>query len=354
MLADRKEAYKNWVMKFKKTEKQYKETYTFLKDASSRALQQSKIDLDMAYKNFFRNIKKWKKPWFPKFKSKHSSKLSYREPQTNNCIKIKNNKVTLLKLWKIKFRWAVKWNIRNITITKEKTGNYTASVLTEYNTDNKLKRNWAVWVDVWIKHIAVTSDGNLYTPYINEVEKKIKRQQRHIARKVNWSKWKQKAIRKLNRLHTFANNKKNHFEWHLVKDILGENQTLCIESLNVKGMMKNRCLSGSFQKRWISWLLTKMKNKCEVLWMNVIEAPRFYPSSKRCNNCLEINTELKLSDRTFNCSCWAKIQRDFNASLNLRALSGEYSDYRDGENIRLIEKSFDFSKSSFLWSPYLV
>jgi len=134
MLAERIEVYeklkndKEKLYKYKyKTEKQYKEEFEFLKFSSSRALQQSRVDLDSAYKNFYRNVKQGKKIGFPKFKSKSKVKWSYREPQVDKEVEIKDNKIKLLKLkWvKIKGLNGRSYNrVNNVTITKTRSGKY--------------------------------------------------------------------------------------------------------------------------------------------------------------------------------------------------------------------------------------
>ena len=356
MLADKIEAYNNGIIKFKKTEKEYKKIYPFLKEASSRWLQQSRIDLDNAYKNFFRNIKQWKKPWFPKFKSKHSSKLSYREPQTNGQIKIKWNKITLLKLWDIKFRWRVEWKIKSVTIENTRDWLYTASVLVEVEDKINTKKWGIIWIDLWLKDLATTSDGNIYHHITidNSKEKKIRKSMSRSL-KVNWIKSKRsnrfnKLKKKLNKETTKQSNTKKHFHYNVIKDIISDNQTIVVENLHIKWMMKNKKLSSSFQWKSLWLFRNRLLQKCEMLWKEIIEWGRFFASSKICCRCKNKKDDLKLSDRIYCCDkCNLVINRDFNASLNLKALSLEYNDYERGGIVRLVNKSFDLKTSKFHW-----
>ena len=164
-----------------------------------------------------------------------------------------------------------------------------------------------------------------------------------------------KAIKRLNNYHLKRKNKLNYFQWHLVKDIISDNQTICIEKLNIKGMMANKKIAWWFQSQTISWFLSKLKQKSTNLWVEIIEADRFYPSSKKCSYCGNLKQDLTLKDRVYKCDkCLLEIDRDFNASLNLRALSGEFSDYNHGKNVRLFLADFSASNSNFLRSDYLI
>jgi putative transposase len=184
-----------------KTEKEYKNEFGFLKLGSSRALQQARRDLTTAYNNFFRN-----KKGYPKFKSKHKSHLSYREPQVLNQIQVSGNKLKLLKLGMVRFRGLSKsfnGKIKSVTVSNDRNGKYFASILVEQaefirprKADNK------VGIDLGLKEFVTLSDGQQIKPVeLKEINSKIKKQQRHLSRKVKGSRRRDKCRIKLNKLH---------------------------------------------------------------------------------------------------------------------------------------------------------
>lgn len=334
-----------------KTEKEYKQEFEFLKEASSRALQQSRNDLDTAFKNFFKGKGKF---GFPKFKSKKTCKLSYREPQVVNQIRIEGNKIKLLKLEWIKFKGLskeFKGIIKFVTITKQRNGEYFASVLVERNSIIKQrKENNNVGIDLGLKEFIVCSNGESIKGIKEEllsIEKKIKNQHRHLSRKIEQNKKRSikdtkrqnKCRIKLVNLYKFKTNFLNHFQWHLVNKLCNENKIISLENLNVRGMLKNRKLSHAIHLiNWTSFV-TKLEQKAKEYGTQVIKIDRFFPSSKLCSCCGQIKKDLTLSDRDYKCDCGLEIDRDFNASINilkagLSTLSLEYSDYKRGEKIR--------------------
>lgn len=346
MLAERKAIYqelkgdKDQLYKHKyKTEKEYKEIFLFLKESSSRALQQSRMDLDIAYKNFFQSCKKGQKlsrrkdgelEGFPKFKKKGKDKSSYREPQIKNekqtAINIQNNKLKLNKLgWvKISHTPEIDGEIKSVTIEKGKDGKYYASVLFELKRESRKLRtgNGIVGVDLGLKEFVTLSDGQIikgiHKEVLEPINKKIDKTNQHLSRKNPGSNRHERQRLKLNRLYQKRGNIKSHFEWHLANHILRENQSVSIENLNISGMKKNRKLSQSIHNvSWYSFIM-KLKQKAIEYGSDIFEVDRFFPSSKLCPECGNLKQDLKLSDRTYICDCGYSQDRDINASINLR------------------------------------
>jgi len=352
MLAERIEVYMllkhdtSLLYKYKyKTEKQYKHEFEFLSIASSRALQQSRIDLQQAYKNFFKGKGK---VGFPKFKSKKKSTLSYREPQVNSCIQIQNNRIKLLKLGWVKFRGLSKkfcGDIKSVTIQKLRCGEYIASILVKQENIIKYRKfDNIIGIDLGIKEFATCSNGEIIhgiKEILQDIEKKIKRQQRHLSRKHRYSKRREKCRIKLAKLYQYRKRVQDHFFWHLSNKFSQENQLIVLESLNIKGMMKNKKLSHSIQSSsWFDFLCKLEQKACEYN-TTIIKIDRWFPSSKLCSKCYIIKKDLTLSDRTYRCDCGLIIDRDINASINIRNkgledLSLEYSDNKHGEDVRPI------------------
>lgn len=336
-----------------KTEKEYKEEFPFLKEVSSRALQQASGDLYSAYNNFFKGLKKGKFVGFPKFKSKKKDTWSYREPQVENNIQIKENKIKLLKLDWINFRYGnneIKGKIKSVTVTKTRSNKYYASVLVETVTIKKQRiSNNILGLDLGLKTFCVTSDGNFFTGIkdkLFEIEKRIKSLQKKFARQQKESKRREITRIRIAKLFEYKTNIQNHFFWHLANKLCSENKTIVIENLNVKGMIQNRKLSHSISYSGWSKFNKMLKQKSVEYGTEIKSVDRFFPSSKLCSCCGQIKQDLTLADRIYKCDCGLGIDRDLNASINLKN-SVEFTDYGHGEIVRPIELNFDF-KGSFV------
>jgi len=339
-----------------KTEKEYKEEYIFLKECSSRALQQSRIDLDKAFKNFYSGLKKGYFVGFPKFKSKKNSKWSYREPQLSNnkAIEIKNNKIKLLKLGWVKFKGlSEEFNgkIKSVTIENEQNGNYSASILVENDDTKERIDSDTIGIDFGLNSFTTMSNGeqiDIPKDYLFQKELKLKRLQKKFARQEKTSKRREITRIKINKLYKHIKNIKNHFYWHLANRICKHNKTIVIEDLNIKGMQKSN-LSSSIQRIGWSDFVNKLNQKAIEYGSEIIKANRWFPSSKTCSKCSQIKDNLTLADRVYKCECGLKIDRDLNASFNLRKLASEFDESLNGhgEIVRLFKLQFDL-KSSFV------
>lgn len=350
-LKNDKQALRNYQYK---TEKQYKQEFTWLSEVSSRALQQSRINLETAYKNFFRELKKGKLS-FPKFKSKHKSTLSYREPQVGKSIEISGNKIKLLKLGRVKFRGLAREFIQqnkilSVTVSKSSDGKYYCSVLVDFNQVNKRSSNpnrQIIGADLGLKDFVITSSGQYFTPIqsTKTIEKQIKFWQKKLARQQKSGKRRCKTKIKIATLHQKASNIKKHFHWHLANKLCSENQAISLESLQVENMIKNRKLSRSIHQ--ISWssFINKLTQKAQEYNTKLYFQDRFYASTKTCYICNFKNTEITLKDRTLVCpQCQFTIQRDLQSALNLeKQISLEYSDYRHREIVRPVQVKFDLA-----------
>ncbi len=376
MLAERIEVYeelkddKEKLCSYKyKTEKEYKKEFEFLKEVSSYALQQSRINLETSYKNFFKRIKvKKEKVGFPKFKSKKTSKLSYkivngnfhqREPR----ICIEKNKIKIPKLGLVKFRGLsknFKGRITSITITKNKDNTYEASILVETDMIFKeRKSNNILGIDLGLKEFLVCSDGSFIKGIKNklfEIENKIKKQQKHLSRKnevnkklgIENSKRKEKCRIKLAKLFQYKTNFQNHFFWHLANKLCSESQAIGVENLNVAGMIKNHKLAHSISYSGWSNFVSKLEQKSKDYKTEIIKVDRFFPSSKLCSSCGQIKQDLTLADRIYKCDCGFETDRDLNAANNIRnyvlkILSLEHNDYKHGEIVRPFNLIYKFN-----------
>lgn len=291
-----------------------KKDHIWLNEVNSQCLQQAIKNLDSAYKAFWDKRSK-----FPKFKKKYEYQ-SCRFPQNSKLIK---NKLKVIKFKEgIRFRNDLPLNITNInsvTITKNRQGQYFASIL--YSKDiQKLPPNQnEIGVDLGLTHYLIDSNGIKYDNprWYKRNLKKLKFKQRQLSRKKKDSKRKEKTRKSLSNIYLKIKNMRSDFQQKLSTKLIRENQTICLEDLAVKNMMKNRILAKSIQDASWSSFVTMLKYKAEWYGREIILIDRFYPSSKSCSSCHRINQNLKLSDRTWKCDCGIKHDRDINAARNI-------------------------------------
>lgn len=305
--------------------KSLKNDLTWIKDSHSKVIQQTLINLETAYKNFFKNNK-----GFPKFKSK-KDKQSVRFP-VDAIIGIQGNRINLIKkLYDIHFKCSRKDEIylnknqnkiKSATLSKTKTNEYYLSILIDGDLKIlKKSDNLISGIDLGIKDFIVTSEGQKYEnlKFKSSNNKKLRKLQKDLSRKEKGSMNREKARIKLAKLHEKINNRKEYYLHSVVNKLLGENQVIVIEDLNVKGMLKNHCLAGSIQELSLYRFKEILKYKASWYGREVFEISRWFPSSKLCSCCGYKNKELTLKDREWMCpSCGCILDRDLNAAINIR------------------------------------
>jgi putative transposase len=298
-------------------------------------IQQTLINLDIAYKNFFKNGS-----GFPKFKKKMNP-MNVRFPfdaiigtrSSKKAATIKGNRINLIKQLKdIHFKCSrqdeidlnkYQKSIKSATLSKDKTNGYYLSILLDKPLKSfKNKGNGTVGIDLGIKDFVITSEGQTYDNlnFNKRQQNKLKRYHRNLSRKQKGSKNKEKARLKLARLNKKINNQKQYYLHSIVNQLLSENQTIIMEDLNVKGMLKNHKLAKAIQD--VSWYRFKEILKYKAKWYGkkIIEINRFFPSSKLCHVCGYKNSDLTLKDRTWDCpKCGTHLDRDLNAALNIKS-----------------------------------
>lgn len=304
------------------------EELKWLQEHNTKVLKQSIINMLEAYKHFFKSG-----GGYPKFKSKHDSKLSCRFPK--EAISKRNDystgKLTITSNIKhIKFKCSEKYKnilvkhkdgIKSATLSKTKSGKYFLSILVETTVDKVLpKTNNSVGIDLGIKDFVITSDGETFDnlKIKRNKQKKLSKLHRELSRKKKGSNNRNKAKIKLAKQYEKLNNKKENYLHHVSNSLLNENQVVVMEDLNVKGMMKNHCLAKSIQELSLYRFKSILKYKAKWYDRDIVEIDRFFPSSKKCNNCGNKKSDLKLSDRTYKCvSCGYENDRDLNAAMNI-------------------------------------
>jgi putative transposase len=297
------------------TELKTKDEFNWLKEINSQSLQYSLKSLDGAYQNFF----KYKKG-FPKFKSK-KSKNSFSVPQG---VSIKDNTLIIPK-----FRDGVKLikhrdfegKIKSCTISKTPTNEYFVSILVDTSNDFKFeKTNKTIGIDLGLKDFLITSEGYKYknNRYTKTYAKKLKIQQQHLSRKQKGSKKYEEQRLKVARLHKKITNSRVDNLHKISTDLIKKYDTIILEDLNIKGMVKNHKLSKHISDASWGTFISFLEYKAKWHDKEILKVDRFFPSSKTCNCCGYINQNLKLDMREWICpSCNTNLDRDINASKNI-------------------------------------
>jgi len=290
--------------------------YVWLKAINAQSLQQSLRHLDVAYNNFFNNKTK-----FPKFKNKHS-KQSFLAPQ-HFSIDVQSKLLYLPKFNSIPIviHRDIDGVMKSITISKSSSGKYFASILCELDIDVKQKQQGdTIGIDLGIKSFIVTSTGETIDApkFLRKSELKLKRLQRLLSRKQKGSNRRNKAKIKVACVHDKITNQRKDFLHKLSHKLVSESQAIFVEDLNVKGMLANHKLAKSIADSGWSEFIQQLKYKSNWNGVYFGQVDRFFPSSKRCNNCGWINTSLSLKDREWTCrECNTIIDRDNNAAKNI-------------------------------------
>lgn len=335
MLNDRMKAYeetkKNPSKKMKfPTPAKYKEEFSFLKEVDSLALANAQLNLDKAYKNFFRD----KSVGFPRFKSKKNPVQSYTTNNQKGTVALIDNKFIkipkLKSLVKIKLHRQPKGMIKSATISRHSSGKYYISLLCKEEIIELPKTNSAIGIDLGITDFAILSDGQKIdnNRFTSKMEKKLKREQRKLSRRASLAKKKgvnlfeaknyQKQKRKVARLHEKVVNQRTDFLNKLSTEIIKNHDIICIEDLNIKGMLRNHKLAKSISD--VSWssFVTKLQYKANWYGKEVIKINRWFPSSQICSECGHKDGKKSLEIREWNCPvCHAHHDRDINASINI-------------------------------------
>jgi putative transposase len=301
--------------------------YKWLNEVSINVLQQSLRCLDTAYKNFFR-VKKG----FPKFKSKHGSKDCCKFINgvyfDFNKRKVKIPKVGWAKICKNKKFDLSQCKLGTLTVSKDKCGTYWATILVDDGKPSppkaKVEKATSVGIDLGIKDFAILSDGSKFAnpKYYEKRQCKLRRLQQRLSKKTKGSKNRDRAKLRLATCSSRIANCRSDYLQRLSTYLVQTYDTICIEDLNVEGMLKNHNLAKSISSASWSEFRQMLTYKCEWYGKNLFIIDRFEPSSKTCNNCGYVYKELTLSERAWKCPiCGEVLDRDMNAAKNVRDMA---------------------------------
>lgn len=298
--------------------------FPFMYEVSKLSPQNALRDLDIAFKNFFRDSKKSKKIGFPKFKSKKNNKQTFRIDGANikvqsHCIKLPN--ISSIRLKEHDYIPLENVKYLNATISKE-IDRYYVSVAVSYESDNETKQiEDVIGIDLGIKELATCSDGVVYNNPKNtkKYSTKLSKEQRRLSRKVKGSKNRKRQIVKVAKVHRKIKNSRIDTLHKMTTEITKTKcQVIVLEDLNVKGMMKNHKLAKAVADTSFFEIKRQFTYKTVFHGGEVFEIDRWFPSSKMCSNCGCIKEDLTLADRIYNCDCGLSLDRDLNASINIR------------------------------------
>ena len=297
-----------------------KEELGWLKEPDSCALQNSIKDLNSAFKNFFKGA------GYPKFKSKHKSRNSYRTNFSYNNIELLDSSIKLPKLGKVKIKDRTyrprTGRILNATVFKTKTGKYFVSVcFTDIVTEPLPKTGKKVGIDLGISKFITTSDMYevLNPKYLETEMAKLKKLHKSLSRKSNGNKNKEKARLKLARCYEKITNQRKDFLNKLSKMLVEEYDLIVVEDLKIENLLKNHSLAQSISS--VSWgsFVRMLQYKAEWYGKRVVKVDTFFPSSQLCNSCGCKNKDVKnLKIREWECPvCGSHNHRDLNAAKNI-------------------------------------
>jgi putative transposase len=297
------------------------EETAWLSECYSQVLQAVTLNLTTAYKNFFDGRAR-----FPRFKSKHG-KQSIQYPQN---VKVEKGAVKLpgkIARVKAKIHFQIEGTIKTVTVSKDPSGKYYASILTELDGKNPQvsTEGKVVGVDLGLKHFAVVSDGSKVSKFNNpkhlaKHEKNLKRKQQKLAKKFPRSNSRHRYRKVVARVYERVSNSRQDFLHKLSRKLVNENQVVVVENLHVKGMVRNHNLAKAISDAGWGTFTNFLAYKLEKKGGSFVEIDRWFPSSKLCSNCYHSIDEMPLEVREWTCShCGTHHDRDGNAATNIRA-----------------------------------
>jgi len=310
---------------------------SWIKEVSSKAVKQSITNAEKAFKQFFKGM-----GGFPNFKKRRNQdvKMYFVKNDAKTIIKFERHKIKIPTLGYVRLKeygYIPNDKIIKSGTISEKAGRFYVTVITngEPSKENVTLNDTGLGVDLGIKTLAVVNDGQVFgnknkTKKMKKLEKKLKREQRSLSRKYENKKKRgdklptkksaniEKNVLRVQKLNHELSRKRQEYIRYVVSILVKTKpKYITIEDLNISGMLKNKHLSKAIMEQNFYYFKTWLIYKCTQMGIEVRIADRFYPSSKLCSVCGKIKPDLKLKDRTYNCACGNRIDRDYQASINL-------------------------------------
>ena len=301
---------------------EYTSRFSYFSGVDASSLSNTKRTLDEAYKRFFKGLSN-----HPNFKSK-DGKNSYTTYNINGNIRLEKNdayiKVPKIGLVKVRVHRKVLGIIKHITISRDPDRKYYISICTENNTNpyNAPYSNKSIGLDLGIRSLYTDSNGlKMPNPrYLKQSLKKIKKLQRKLSRKQKKSKNREKARLKLAKAYSKVSNQRKDYLHKVSKQLINDNQVICLESLSVKDMCKtkNPNFNRSSQDAGLGMFISMLVYKAKLYGRTIRTVPKYFPSSQICSSCESLHPEMKdLGNKELICSCGNHINRDHNAAINI-------------------------------------
>ena len=310
----------------------------WIKEVSSKATKQAIMNGDKAFRDFFKKAK-----GFPKFKKKKNQDVKAYFPKNNKTdwtIERHRVKIPTLGWVRLKEFGYIPVNsiVKSGTVSQKADRYYVSILVKERDIKISNTNNEGVGIDLGIKYFAICSNGNKFkninkTSTVKKIEKKLKREQRKLSRKYESLKIRNKNIKegratsqniqkqlvKVQKLHQRLTNIRTDYINKIVSSIIKQKPSyITIEDLAVSNLMKNKHLSKAIASQKFFEFKTQLMFKSKENHIELRIVDRFYPSSKTCSSCGKVKKDLKLSDRVYKCDCGLTIDRDLNASINLK------------------------------------
>ena len=303
----------------------YKKEYPWLREVDSLALCNVQLDLERA----FRDSRKIKDRGRPRYKSKHHSHRSYTTNVVKGNIRIEGKHIRLPKVGMVRIRVHREipegWILKNVTVVKEPTGKYYASLLyevpeSESQAEGEQREKRYLGIDYAMDGLAVMSDGTRaeYPKYFRQAEEKLSREQRKLSHCEKGSRNYAKQKRKVAVIHEKVRNQRKDFLHKMSRKLADVYDVIGVEDIDMRAMSRSLHFGKSVSDNSFGMMRTMLSYKLEERGKELVKVDRFFPSSKRCSSCGRIKESLALSDRIYRCECGNIIDRDENAAINIR------------------------------------
>ena len=329
MLSDKIAYYKETGKKLQTTPAQYKTDYPYLKEVDSLALANVQLHLQTAYQNFFQN----KNIGFPTFKSAKRSRKSYTTNNQKGSISLQKNGVKLPKIGIVKAKIhrepESNWKLKSATISQERDGTYYVSVLFSYEKEivlvSKDSTN-AIGLDYKSDGLYMDSHGTRakMPKYYRKQQKKLAKEQRKLARRIGSKKGESKSSnykkqqQKIAKMHRHIANQRQDYLHKKSTEIANQYDVVCVESLHMRAMSNRGFGNGKATlDNGYGYFLEMLEYKLADRGKYFVKVDKWYPSSQLCSGCGK-RKKLGLEERVYECSCGLKMDRDYNAAINIR------------------------------------
>lgn len=306
-----------------------KKEFDWLREPDKNALQNALRNLNTAYQNFFRNVKKSGAPGFPKFKSKKNGRKSYSTANNNGTgIRIEGKRINLPKLGLVKAKISRQiyddYRIVSATVSQEPSGKYYVSILTDDSQDYPeidLSVETAIGLDYSSPHFYVSSEGEIadMPHFFRNAEKRLAREQRKLSKMTKGSENYQKQKKRLAVAFERVRFQRKDWQHKKSKELADKHDIICVEDINLKGMAQGLHLAKATNDNGFGQFREFLSYKLAERGKKLITIDKWYPSSKTCHCCGYVSPDLTLKDRDWTCpSCGEHHDRDINAAINIR------------------------------------